>query len=158
MRRVSCFILFIAIAAALAHAAEDDNAGLRPGEKGGAPSGAPSYYEGTWVGAWPAWLGPASSQDVTITIERGAREGVFRVDYSWGATTLRRGTVPAGSVKAKGREEDDRFVFKWTNKRGNDVEVTLRKDTDDKVKARIEKSGPLPPGERPYNETILKRK
>ncbi len=158
MRRVLVAALFVAVAAVGAYAAGSDNAASPPGEGKDSPSGAPSYYEGTWVGAWPGWLVASASQDVTIKIERGAKEGVFRVEYSWGASTLRRGTVPPGSVRTKGREEDDRFVFKWTNKRGNDVEITLRKDTDDKVKARIEKSGPLPPGERPYNETILKRK
>ena len=157
MRQVACLILLILVAAVGAHAAEGDNAGLLPAEKGGAPSGAPSYYEGTWAGGWPVWLGGAS-QDVTLKIERGAREGVFRVEYAWGAINLLRGTIPPGSVRTKGREENDRFVFKWTNKRGNEVEITLRKDTDDTVKARLEKSGPLNPGERPYSETILKRR
>ncbi len=158
MRRILLATVFVAVAAVGARAAEGDNAGLLPAEKGGAPSGAPSYYEGTWVGGWPAWLGPGTTQDVTMKIERGAREGVFRVEYSWGATTLHRGTIPPGSVRTRGREENDHFVFKWTNKRGNDVEITLRKQADDTVKARLEKSGPLGPGERPDSETTLKRK
>ncbi len=158
MKRVLLAALFMAAAAVGAHAAEGDNAGLLPAEKGTAPSGAPSYYEGTWVGGWPAWLGPGTAQDVTVKIERGTKEGVFRVEYSWGAVNLRRGSLPPGSVNTRGREEDGRFVFKFTNKRGNDVEITLRKQTDDTVKARLDKSGPLPPGERPYNETTLTRK
>jgi len=158
MRRVILSALFTAIAAIGVYAADNDNASSLPGEKGAAPSGTASYFEGVWVGAWPGWLDASASQDVTIKIERGGKEGVFRVEYSWGASRMRRGTVPAGSVKAKGREEGDRFVFQWANKRGNDVEITLRKHNDDMVKATIEKSGPLGPADRPTNETVLKRK
>ncbi len=158
MRRVVLSALFMAVAAVGAYAADNDNAGSLPGEKKGAPSGTPSYFEGVWVGAWPGWQETSAYQDVTVTIERGIKEGVFRVEYSWGASTLRRGIVPPGSLRAKGREEGDRFLFRWTNKQGSDVEVTLRKHAVDMVKARIEKFGTLGSGERPYNETILKRK
>ncbi len=158
MRRIALAALFLAVAAVGAPAGADDGAGAVPGEKKESPSGAASYYEGVWVGAWPGWQEASATQDVTITIEKGIKEGVFRVEYSWGASTLRRGTVPPGSVMAKGREEDNRFVFGWTNKVGNNVEVTLRKHEDNRVKARIEKSGTLRTGERPYNETILKRR
>ncbi len=158
MRRVLLAALSVAVAAVGAYAAGSSNAASPPGESKESPSGAPSYFEGVWVGAWPAWAGASASQDITVKIERGVKEGIFRVEYSWSAANLRGGTVPPGSVPARGREEGDRFLFKWTNKAGNVVEVTLRKHDDNTVKARIEKSGPLRPGERPYNETILKRK
>ena len=158
MRRVLLAALSVAVAAVGAYAAGNDNAASPPGKGKESSSGAPSYFEGVWVGAWPAWVGASASQDITVKIEKGLKEGVFRVEYSWGAATLRGGTVPPGSLPTRGREEGDRFVFKWANKSGNVVEVTLRKHDDNMVRARIEKSGPLRPGERPYNETILKRK
>ncbi len=158
VRKVVCSILFVAVAAVGAHAADGKDAAPVPRKDRPSPSGAPSYFEGEWVGAWPAWSGTSAAQDVTVKIERGVKQGVFRVEYSWGATTLRRGIIPAGSVRTRGREEDDRIVFKWTNKRGNDVEVTLRKHDTNAVKARMEKSGPLESGERPYLETMLNRK
>lgn len=162
MRRVLFAVffaaLFTAVAAVGGDAVESDNAGSLPVGKTSVPSGAPSYFEGVWVGAWPGWQDASASQDVTVKIERGVKEGVFRVEYSWSASNLRSGSVPAGSVRAKGREEDDRFLFGWTNKRGTDVEVTLRKHKDNVVKARIDKSGPLGPGERPFNETFLNRR
>jgi hypothetical protein len=73
---------------------------------------------------------------------------VFIVDYSWGPP-------PAGGFKTKGREAGDQFVIKWKNKRGVDVERTLKKVEDNKVAARQEKSGVLGPKERPYMETYL---
>lgn len=158
MRRIILSALFAAVAAMGAHAADSDNAGPLPVENKGASSGAPSYFEGVWVGAWPSFQLGSASQDVTVTIERGKKDGVFRVEYAWGAVSWRKGTIMPGSVRVKGREEDDRFVFKWTNKQGNDVEVTLRKHEDNAVKARLEKSGPLATNDRPFNETILKRK
>jgi hypothetical protein len=52
----------------------------------------------------------------------------------------------------------DQFVFGWRNKEGRDLQVTLKKHEDNKVKARIDKSGPTRPNERPFNETYLSRK
>lgn len=158
MKKAVLAALFTVIAAAAAPAAGSDNTSPFPGADKGAASGTPSWFEGTWVGAWPGWQDTSASQDVTVRIERGIKEGVFRVEYSWDTATWRRRIVPSGTVTTKGREEADRFVFKWTNKAGNDIEVTLRKREDDTVKARMDRTGALGPGERPYNETILKRK
>jgi len=41
---------------------------------------------------------------------------------------------------------------------GRDFEITLQKYKDNVVKARIDRSGPYKPSERPYNETYLNRK
>ncbi len=116
-----------------------------------------SYFEGVWVGAWQGYQGTSHDQDVTIEIHKGNQEGVFKVKYSWGAVTTRSGEeIPPGSFNMKGMEEGDRFVFRWKNKQGRENTVTLRKNEESKVEARLEKSGPME--SRPYREAILHRK
>jgi hypothetical protein len=63
-----------------------------------------------------------------------------------------------GSLKTKGVEEGDRFSFRWKNKEGREFEVTLHKQKENEVKARLDRGGPLSPTEQPYSETVLKRK
>lgn len=158
IRKAILTALLIAVMAVTGHASNSDNATPLPGENKSSPSSNPSYFEGVWVGSWEAYLGQSTTQDVTLRIDRGGKEGVFLVEYSWGAAQFRGRVVPPGSLKAKGREEGDRFIFKWKNKQGRDFEFTLQKYKDNVVKARIDKSGPLNPNERPYNETYLNRK
>ncbi len=157
-RKVFLTVLLVAVAAVTGHAANNDNATPLSGEKKYSPSVAPSYFEGVWVGNWEAYLGQSTTQDVTLKIDRGAKEGVFRVEYSWGPVQYRNRIVPAGSIKARGREEGDRFIFDWKNKQGREFTFTLQKYKDNVAKARVDRSGPSGTGERPYNETYLNRK
>jgi hypothetical protein len=142
IRKLVSSALFVAIAAFAAYAAD-----------------APSYFEGEWAGTWPGWIRPSISQDVTLKITRGEMEGVFLVEYSWGSAPTGSGFNPfPGTVRTKGREEGDQFIFGWKNKQGRDFQITLKKHEADKAKARLDKSGPTGLKERPYNETYLNRK
>lgn len=148
MFRTIFFAVFLVLAlSGAAFSADSDNA---------APS--PSYFEGVWAGTWPAYLDPATKQDITIAIHRGKKEGVLLAEYEWSSVTLRNRTLPAGKVKAKGSQEGETFTFGWQNKDGRDLKVTLQKQTEDTVKARIDRGGTLQAHERPYTETTLKRK
>ena len=159
IRKVVFSVFVAAVLVVTGQAADRDNATPLPGESKSTPSIGPSYFEGVWAGAWPGWRSLSVSQDVTVKINRGDKEGVFIVEYSWGPGTSGSGFPPLpGSLKAKGRVEGDQFVFGWRNKEGRDLQVTLKKHEDNKVKARIDKSGPSRPNERPFNETYLNRK
>ena len=147
IRKVIFAVILVSVLAAAGSAADGDNAALPP-----------SYFEGVWTGAWPAYMDPTTAQDITIAIRPGRKEGVFLVEYEWSSVSLRNRIVPAGSLKAKGREVGDKFSFQWKNREGRDFEITLQKHKDDTVKARIDRAGPLSPAERPYTETHLKRK
>jgi hypothetical protein len=158
IRKIISTTLLIAVMTVTGHASNSDNATPLSGESKTSPSGNPSYFEGVWVGSWEAWLGQSTTQDVTLRIDRGGKEGVFIAEYTWGAASFKGRVIPPGSLKARGREEGDRFIMNWKNKQGRDFEITLQKHKDNVVKARIDRSGPLSPGERPYNETYLNRK
>ena len=147
IRKVVLSALIISVAVVTGVAANSDNTTPNP-----------SYFEGVWVGSWPSYLSPSTTQGITLNIDRGKKEDVFLVEYSWEAVEFRRGIIPAGSIKAKGREEGDRFNSKWQKKQGRDFEITLQKYKDNVVKARLDKSGPYNPSERPYTETFLNRK
>lgn len=156
---VAALFLLMAFVPLAGYAAGDDKPTSLPAENDSPPSGNPSYFEGVWVGSWPGHRDASKSQDVTVVIRRGKKEGVFPVKYSWGEVTAGSGlSVTPGSVKAKGKEEGDKFVFGWENKQGREFTVTLKKHEENKVKARLEKSGPLESKERPYYEAILNRK
>jgi hypothetical protein len=147
IRNLAFAAILVSVLAAAGYAAEGDNAALPP-----------SYFEGTWGGAWPFFMDPSAAQAVTITIRPAKKEGVFVVDYEWGAVNARNKTFPSGSLKAKGVQEGDKFTFQWKNKQDRDFGITLHKQTEDSVKARIDRGGPLAPHERPFTETHLKRK
>jgi hypothetical protein len=147
IRKVVFAMVFVSVAAAAGVAAEKDNAAVPP-----------SYFEGVWAGTWPAYLDPTTRQDITITIRPGKMEGALVAEYEWSSVALRNRTLPAGKVKARGSQEGDTFTFGWQNKEGRDLKITLQKQTEDTVKARIDRGGTLRPEERPYTETTLKRK
>ena len=117
-----------------------------------------SYFQGIWIGNWPSYANPLVRNYVTITIGREIRESIFDVVYSWEGMTSKNRIIPAGEVRTEGREQDDKFIFQWTNKQGRESEIILKKIQDNEVKARREKSGPMGPNERPYNETTLHRR
>lgn len=147
VRKVLVSVFLVAVMVVTGHASTSDNA-----------TPLPSYFEGVWVGAWAGWRTASATQDVTVKIDRGGKEGVFIVEYSWGFAPPGSGFPPQpGSLKTKGREEGDQFVFGWRNKEGKDVQVTLKRHESNKVKARIDRSGPARPNERPFSETYLIR-
>jgi len=157
-RKIVVAVLLFVIVPLAALAAHAEDAKPAPGDNTSPQSAKASYFQGKWVGSWPGFLSSTASQDVTIHIGQETREKTFDVTYSWGEVTWLRGTVPAGKISTEGREQDDRFQFQWENKQGRKFEVVLQKNKDDVVKARIEKSGPTGPRERPFNETFLYRK
>jgi len=128
------------------HAAEADNAAALPQGK--------SFFEGTWVGKWQSNRNPGDTKDVTLLINKGNEGGVFLVDFSWGPPPAGTGFAPAGSLKAEGREEGDKFVINWKSKSGDDVRLTLKKVEDNKVAARQEITDSQ---KRPFMETYLIR-
>ncbi|MBI5576731.1 MAG: hypothetical protein HY896_10275 [Deltaproteobacteria bacterium] len=149
------FCLFFALAAAVFAADGDDTA---PAKNDSAPSGGPSYFEGVWAGKWPGYRSTNLDQDLSITIVKGKREGVFVVTYEFGTVNYMSGPVAGGSFKTRGREEGDKFFFGWTNKQGRKFEVTLQKYKENTVKARIDRLGTITSAERPYTESFLDRK
>jgi hypothetical protein len=161
MKKVTVAALFLMIAflPLTGVAAGNDNATALPAGGESASSGNPSYFEGNWVGMWPGFKSTSNYMDAAISIRRGNKEGVFLVEYSWEGGPSGSGfpTSP-GSVKAKGREEGDTLIFAWTNKQGKETTITLKKHEEGKIKAKLEKSGPTGPNERPINEAIFKRK
>jgi hypothetical protein len=146
-RKILFAVFLVSVLAATVNAAGSDNAAV-----------APSYFEGVWAGSWGGYNDPSIRMDITLAIEKGDKEGVFNVDYSWGIVQFRNRTVPSGSLKTKGRQEGDQLFIQWKTKQGDERKITLQKESENKVKARIDKGGTLPPQERPYSETVLKRK
>ena len=146
-RKILFAVVFVSILPAAACAADKDNAAVPP-----------SYFEGVWVGSWSGFYTPGTKQDITVTIEKGGKDGVFLVDYSWGMVQYRNKTTHAGSLKTKGRQEGDQFFFQWKTKQGDENKITLQKESENKVKARVDRGGTLPPGESPTRETYLDRR
>ena len=156
---VAALFLLVAFLPLAGFAAGEDNATALPAGSQSSTSGNPSYFEGDWAGRWPGFKSASIYQDAAISIRRGKKEGVFLVEYSWEGGPSGSGfpTLP-GSIKAKGREEGDKFVFGWTNKQGREMTMTLQKQEENKIHARLEKSGPTGNNERPFNEAVFKRK
>ncbi len=70
----------------------------------------PSYFQGTWIGSWQNW-----QQEVTITVGRRNSDGTFDTEYSWGWRQHIKGSISPGTVKGKGREAGEKFVFEFNN-------------------------------------------
>ncbi|MBF8257982.1 MAG: hypothetical protein HW377_356, partial [Actinobacteria bacterium] len=68
------------------------------------------------------------------------------------------GTIDAGSLKAWGKDQGDKFLIEWKNKKGVKFSITLHKRQEDKVKAVFDSDGPLTITDRSYLETYLTRK
>ena len=157
IRKIFSTALLIAVVVATGVAADSDNAAPLPAGTAGKPSGAPSFFEGDWAGSWKV-PGGTFKMDFTLSIGKGGREGGFDVEYAWDMVQLRNRLVPAGSLKTKGRQEGDQFFIKWKNKQGDEQKITLQKESENKVKARLDRGGILPPNESPYYESYLNRK
>ena len=151
-------VFFVTVLAAVVYAADGDNAAAGPAGETAKPSSAPSYFEGVWAGAWTSQYNPSYRHNFTLTIGKRGGEGGFPTEYAWEMIQLRNRMVPAGSVKTKGRQEGEQFVLTWKNKQGDEQKMTLRKEGDDKVKARWDRGGVLPPNETSYYESYLTRK
>jgi hypothetical protein len=161
MKKVTVAVLFLLMAFLPLEgpAAGNDNATALPAGDPSSSSGNPSYFVGDWVGSWPGFKSSSIHQDAAINIRKGKKEGVFLVKYSWEGGPSESGFPQfPGSIKAKGRQEGDTLVFGWTNKQGREMTITLKKIEENKIMARIEKSGPTGNNERPFNEAIFKRK
>lgn len=158
IRRIGAVAVIAALFHLTGYAVAADNAAVLPPNDKPSLAQDESFFEGTWGGQWHAFRNPSDTQDITLIIRKGNTAGVFIVDYSWGAPPPSgTGFPPAGSLKTKGREDGNKLVAKWKNKRGDDVELTLKKVEDNKVAARQERSGIIGPKERPYMETYLNR-
>jgi len=119
-------------------------------------SASTSYFEGGWIGEWNFG---ATRQDVTITIGEKNQKGAHKTTYAygWGKSGTGGGTAP-GSFDVYGMERDGVFTFWWKTKEGKKRTVTLEKQKEDAVKARLELEGSLEQYQRPYYDAILKRK
>jgi hypothetical protein len=147
VRKIFFAGVIVSVLAGAGIAADRDNAAVSP-----------TYFEGVWSGSMGGFYDPGIKQDITLTIEKGDKDGVFLVDYSWGMVQFKNRTVYAGSLKTKGRQQGDQFFSQWKTKQGDERKITLQKESENKVKAKFERGGLLPPGESPVNETYLTRK
>lgn len=158
IRKSFLAVLILALSAIAAHSASHEKPAVAPAEeKSSAPGGA-SYFEGTWTGGFAAYRDQSKVQDVTIKIEKGKKEGFFAVEYSWGAVNYPTVTVPAGSLKARGRQEGDKFFIGWKDKQGKENTMILEKHKENVVKAKQELTAEAGTGVRPYKEAYLDRK
>jgi hypothetical protein len=157
-RKLFSAVIMILALSASGYAAEGDNAASFPAGTAKKPYDAPSFFEGVWGGSWTSHYDRSFKTDFTLTIGKRGEKGGFDVEYSWGMAQLRNRMVPAGSLKTKGRQEGDQFFIKWKNKQGNEMEIKLQKESENKVKGRLDRGGVLPPNESPYYESYLNRK
>lgn len=158
IKKMLVITLFLLIVPLTIYAASADDTAPLPEDNSTPRSEKSSYFQGTWTGSWQSWADPHVKNDVTVTIGREIRENVFDVVYSWEGMTLKDSIIPAGVVRTEGREQDDKFLIQWTNKQGRENKLILKKIQDNEVKARLERSGPMGPKERPYIETTLYRR
>lgn len=117
-----------------------------------------NYFQGVWNGEWSGFADPTIRQEATVEVGPQIRDGVYAVTYSWGEASYRGKNIFPGRIKSEGTVQGDTFHFAWENKMGRKFEMSLKKESEDTVKARLERSGPLGPMERPYSEALLKRK
>jgi hypothetical protein len=146
VRKLFSAVIMILALSASGYAAEGDNASSL------------SFFEGVWAGSWTSQVDRSFKTDFTLTIGKRGEKGLFDVEYSWDMTVLRNRVVSPGSLKTKGRQKGDQFFIKWKNKQGDEQKITLQKESEGKVKARLDRGGVLPPNESPYYECSLTRK
>jgi len=110
MKKVTAvaFFLFVAFLPLSGYAAGNDNATALPAESKASPSGSPSWFEGVWTGSWQGFKGPSMSQDGTVGIRRGNKEGVFLVEYSWGGRPFRKWIPNASRIGKNDGQEGGR--------------------------------------------------
>lgn len=158
VRKIVATAIILFVVPFFVFAAETDNAASVAEDADSSPSVVTSYFQGVWVGSWPGFEEASKSQDFIRSIGKEIKEKAFVVVYSWEASDMRKGVIPAGKIRTEGTEQDDKFLFQYENKKGRKFTVTLQTHKDDTLKGRIERLGTIGPKERPYNETYLKRK
>ena len=120
------------------------------------PSDAPSYFEGVWVGKWPWGI---NGVEMSITVGKKNKNGLFDTSYSWGSGLLRNGRpINSGSFKTWGKEQGDQFLLEWKNKEGVKSSITLVKGKEDSVKAIYDTDGPFVGRDKSDLETYLTRR
>ena len=136
------FAMVVLSMSATGYSADLDNT-KHPATNGiSSPSDAASFFEGVWVGKW-GWA--ASGNEITITVEKKNRKGLFGTTYSWESGSLRTGhPIKSGSFKKTwGKEQGDQFVIEWKNKEGVKTSITLKKESEDTVKAVYDSDGAI---------------
>ena len=155
MKRILFALVVLSISAA-GFAADVENTKPPAADEKSSPSGAVSYFEGVWVGKWP-W--GVDGVELSITIGRKNKNGLFGTTYSWGSGQLRSGyPIKSGFLKAWGKEQGDQFLFEWKNKEGAKSSITLLKVKEDSVKATFDTSGPFTGKEMSDRMSYLSRK
>src|SRR5659263_116902 len=161
-RKTIVMALIMVVMSTAGSAGSVDNATPSHGKEEPALAGGTSYFEGVWVGVWELGGGSmtgSARQDITITIDKINKKGFHKTTYSYGwARAGAGGNISPGSFAVYGKEQDDAFVFWWKSKEGVKRTVKLEKQTDNVVRARLERDGPSTAWERPYYEGTLKRK
>lgn len=150
------FALAVLSISATGFAADVDNTTPPATDGKSSPAGAPSYFEGVWEGSWP-W--GVDGVEITVTVGKKYRNGLFGTSYSWGMGRLRNGNpISPGSLKAWGKEQGDKFLIEWKSKKGVKSSITLVKGKEDSVKAIFDTDGPFAGQSMSDRETYLKRK
>jgi hypothetical protein len=150
------FALFVVMMSATGFAADVETTKPPATDGKSSPSDAASYFEGDWAGKWP-W--GEDGVEITITVGKKNKNGMFGTGYSWGSGRFRNGTpIKSGSFKAWGKEQGDRFLIEWKSKEGVKSSITLIKGTEDSVKALYDTDGPFTGSTMSDRQTYLKRR
>ena len=149
------FALIVVLMSATGFAADVENAKPPATDGMSTRSDAPSYFEGVWVGKWP-W--GVNGVEITITVGKKNKNGMFGTSYSWGMGQLRNGRpINSGSLKTWGKEQGDQFLIEWKNKEGVKSSITLVKGKEDSVKATFDTEGPFTGRDMSDRQAYLKR-
>ncbi len=143
---IGWFIVDPSTGAMWSFATDDITLALEPPAPVASPAGAvepappATYFQGSWAGYWQRWGGGLEEQEVTITVGSRNSDGTFETEYSWGWARGAAGEagVSPGTVKVRGREAGEKFLFEFTNPdsfRVNYVEMT--KEDGGKVKMKM---------------------
>jgi len=120
------------------------------------PSDAPSYFEGVWGGKWP-W--GVDGCEITITVGKRNKNGLFGTSYSWESWRRRTGyPIQSGSLKTWGKDQGDQFLLEWKNKEGVKFSITLVKGNENSVKAIFDTDGTFAIRDKTDRVTTLTRK
>lgn len=149
------FALVVLLMSATGYAADVEPTKPAAADGKSSPSDVTSYFQGVWVGQWP-W--GENGVDLTITVGKANKEGLFATSYSWGPLRRRDGSVVnPGSIKTWGKEQGDQFLIEWKDKQGIKFSITLKR-REDSVKAIYDTEGPIKIRTRADLETYIKRK
>jgi len=149
------FALVVVMMSSTGFAADVENAKPPATDAKSSPSDAPSFFEGVWAGKWP-W--GHDGVEITITVGKKNKNGMFGTAYSWGSGQFKNGTpIRSGSFKAWGKEQGDQFLIEWKSKEGVKSSITLVKGTEGSVKAIYDTDGPFTGSTMSDRQTYVKR-